>query len=123
MARERDLAFMARRRPPALEELVAVDASQVGESGVSSSSFYPPVSVASVRRIRNDLPTPWRSPSQIFFVPPAAGADELRPPSQKAWPRWTVVTEQPRWAAISRKLSPRSMCEITGRRADGTKKT
>ena len=42
---------------------------------------------------------------QVFFVPPVASADELRRPSPQAWTRrWTVVTEQPRWVAISRKL-------------------
>ena len=43
--------------------------------------------------------------SQVFFVPPTASAGELRPPSPQARTRrWTVVTEQPRWVAISRRL-------------------
>ncbi len=46
-----------------------------------------------------------RRRGQVFFVPPAVSADELRTPSPQAWTqRWTVVTEQPRWVAISRRL-------------------
>lgn len=45
------------------------------------------------------------SPSQVFFVPPVASTDERRSRSSQAWTRrWTVVTEQPRWVAIWRRL-------------------
>ena len=42
--------------------------------------------------------------------------EDLTPGSSQArTPRWTVVTEQPRWVAIPRRLQPCPMCAATGR--------